>query len=179
MHEAWTNLFFGTLAGSSIPVEQHERTVLLHVIVDNTPTQKIDFISAIDVSRAFWQTHQHMDQAAGRVINVTKSADKQASTPTEVASYVGQVMEWPVQMIPSWVVASVIGAQRLQYNAMAPFRSDNDQDLPGVPPHVYMDLANHEKTFDNSLAKELLDFEAAVSWREAVETIAEEYRASL
>lgn len=145
--------------------------------IRTAPTKQIDFVSAVDASRAFWQAHEQMEQAAGKAIFVSKTADDKTPTSTELAEYLGQVMEWDVQVIPSWVLTGVIAAQRLQDNLRASLTYNKD-DLPGMPPHVYMDIANHEKTFDNSLAKKLLNYEAAVSWREAVEMVAEQYRAN-
>lgn len=146
--------------------------------IRTAPTKRVDFVSAVDASRAFWQAHQQMEQAAGRAIFVSKTADEQTPTATEIAQHLGLVLEWNVQVVPSWVVAGVMAAQRLQDNVKASLTSNKD-DLPGMPPHVFMDIANHEKTFDNSLAKQLLDYEPAIGWREAVEMVAEQYRASL
>jgi len=72
---------------------------------------------------------------------------------------------------------------RFAHTAKSLFQGDSYDDalkqvIPGTPPHLYMEIPLYEQTFDNSLAKEVLGFEARESWEEAVEWIVDEYRES-
>ena len=134
-------------------------------IITAATTQPQDFVSAGDASQAFWQAHQHIDAANGQAIYVTQSKDAVAPTLTEIHRYIGEVLDWPVQDVPSWMIR--LAKIPIQYQYL--LSKSLMVDPPGCPPHLVLDLANYEKTFDNKLAKNVLQYEPKQSWKEAVE----------
>lgn len=152
-----------------------------------SPCQPIDFIAASDVATAMALASTKLDsdsltsqtnELAGRAVFVTKSRNAVVPSAEELAHYLAHLMGWSVIMVPRWVISTMQSVAKMQHTAISALTSRPD-DLPGVPTHVFLDYTNHEKTFDNSLAYQLLGFQPELSWEQAVEAIVDDYCSSM
>ena len=144
-------------------------------------TEPIDTIAASDVAVAMMQADNKLSSSssplAGRALFVTKSRNAVAPRADDIATHLADLMGWQVQVLPPVVLKAIAAGAWLRYK-IATMTTSNPEDLPGMPPHKYLDISNYEQTFDNSLAHELLDFAPQLSWEDAVEKIVKDYKSS-
>ena len=140
------------------------------------PGQQIDTLAASDIAKALALASDKLesDELPGQALFLSKCASGKAPHVNEITDYLGSVMDWKVQYLPSSLASVIRGFKFLQYNA-SKFNT-HTEDLPGMPPHVFMDLVNYEKTFDNSKAYRVLDFRPELTWKEAIDKIVKDHR---
>jgi nucleoside-diphosphate-sugar epimerase len=139
--------------------------------------ERIDCISARDLSRALIKASGKLDESnnalAGKPLFVTKSKSEISPKTFELTEMCADILGWKKTRLSPTFVSMIRGAQRWGHRA---FVSKDDESAPGVPPHMWMEIVNYEQTFDNSLARTMLDFEPEETWEQAVEIIVKEYR---
>jgi nucleoside-diphosphate-sugar epimerase len=148
-------------------------------IVYTVPCERIDTIAAKDVATALSRASDSLDRnpsLAGKALFVTKSKNEHAPTATDIARLLVELNQWKLQVIPSFVYSCIRRAVQLQYNMSLPFRQTDK--LPGIPPHMYMQVPLYEQTFDNSLARKTLQWAPEWSWEETLESIVNDNRSS-
>lgn len=151
--------------------EQGEQSARI-ITIDMEP---IDVISARDISTAMLSASDKLtteEALQGQALFVTKCRNETAPSATEVAQFLGELMQWQVQVLPPLIVSAVRAATWLQHSVTAPFQTEE----MGMPPHLYLDITKYEQTFDNTRAQTVLDFRPQDSWQDAVENIVRDYK---
>lgn len=139
------------------------------------PMEPIDTIAATDICRAMIQADAKLPSEKllqGQALFVTKCRNNEAPSATEVAQYLGELMQWQVQILPPALVSVIRSATWLKHTVTSPFESEEK----GMPPHLFLDISKFEQTFDNSKAHQVLDFAPEESWQDAVERIVNNYK---
>ena len=119
---------------------------------------RLDYQSGTDVASALARAHDKLlsssDDLAGTALFVTHDKSNESPRVTEVFEYIGESMGWKSRTVPQPVVDIVRHGRRAQYavQSLLAVTAERQDQLPGMPPHVFMDIVNHEQTFDNTLA---------------------------
>ena len=143
----------------------------------------MDYQSGTDVASALARAHDKLlsssDDLAGTALFVTQDKSNESPRVTEVFEYIGESMGWKSRTVPQPVVDIVRHGRRAQYavQSLLAVTAERQDQLPGMPPHVFMDIVNHEQTFDNTLARQVLDWEPELSWKDAIDAILDMYAA--
>merc|ERR1711920_375668 len=130
--------------------------------------KEIDFIDGRDVCRSLLMAAQALEErsadTAGEVFFVTKG---NSCAPGEVARCGAKYLGYPFIFVPDWVIC-------IAYYLVMVFhiiRKFCGCQVPGIPPHRFMQMLFHQKTFDNSKAREILGFVPKIELDEAVSRI--------
>jgi len=130
--------------------------------------KEIDFMDGRDVCRALLMAAQGMqdrpDDIAGEAFFITKGC---ATAPGEVAKVGAKHLGLPFVTVPDWVIFFAYYLVML-YHVV---RKYSGCQVPGIPPHRFLQMLFHQKTFDNSKAQKLLGFSPKVTLDEAVARI--------
>ena len=92
----------------------------------------------------------------------------------EINEMMAELLGKPVQNIPSALFSLVRAATWAKDMVM--YNLKDNEELNGIKPHKYIDMHNYEQTFDNSLARKILDFEPELSWDDCLRNIVKEYK---
>merc|ERR1712039_179044 len=121
-----------------------------------------------DVCRAMLLAAQGLDEIPGKVAGeaffVTKGL---AIQPGEVARCGAKHLGMPFIQVPDWVIGIAYYFVMLYHFV----RRSAGCLVPGIPPHRFLQMLFHEKTFDNSKAEEVLGFRPKITLDEAVSRI--------
>lgn len=137
----------------------------------------IDTIAGQDVARAMVLADSKLESTAslvGTALFVSKSNNETVPKTHEITDYMASRLGWKIRSLPSAIFSVVQAAFWMQYQGYTKLVSKPDE-LPGIPPHLYIQLPLHTQTFNNSLARKLLDFEPELSWEQAVDAIIDDY----
>jgi len=144
---------------------------------------KIDSIAAADVASAMVKAGDKLsdggdpnNELQGKALFVTKSRNDETPNIDAIALKVAQLMEWELQYLPPVVMKLLQAKEWMQHSVVSKFKSEDE--LPGMPPHVFLDIAMNEQTFDNSMAHKVLDWRPRLSWEETVEQIVQDHRST-
>jgi nucleoside-diphosphate-sugar epimerase len=140
----------------------------------------LDFIIGSDVAGALLAASQkldHTEELPGQALFTTKCATNQPLCAEEIAQHVGDAMNWQVTILPSPVLKLLQGGMRLQYEFQK-MTAPSEDELPGIPPHVFLQIIEYEQSFDNSKAHRILDWKPELTWKQGLECIIEDYRQS-
>jgi nucleoside-diphosphate-sugar epimerase len=139
--------------------------------------KSMDCISAKDLSRALLKASEKLNdsesQVAGQAMFVSKCRTSQSVRWTEMSNVLADLLGWKVEHIPRTI--SVMRQVKLwsMHKATHFTKGDRNDDLfPALPAHVMLDTAHYQQTFDNSLARNLLEFEPEETWMDAMVWIA-------
>lgn len=140
-------------------------------------SKPIDTIVAEDAAAALVRAEKKLNESVelpGRALFVTKSRNEQSPGFHQISDKLAQLMGWQHQTLSTAVAKLLRGSFWMKYTLSSFFQDEDDR--PGMPPHIYLDLATIEQTFDNSLAYKILDFKPKFSWEEGVESVVEAYK---
>jgi len=90
--------------------------------------------------------------------------------------FVAKLMGWKFMICPYFIFLIVRFFAMMKYLVLK-FVMMQGENLPGAPPHLYMDLSLTQKTFDNSKCRRLLNWEPQDSWVDVMTNIVNEYKA--
>ncbi|CAB9526283.1 3beta-hydroxysteroid-dehydrogenase/decarboxylase isoform [Seminavis robusta] len=140
----------------------------------------IDTVSAHDLAVAFRSASDKMDvtdsPVGGKAICTTKSKNDQAATVPGTIELFAQELGWKVVKLPASDAVAMAHGYRAKKTVKGLFRAPDEESTPGLPFDLVMDFCTKEMTFDNSLAKELLDYEPQETWEDAAIRVAKETR---
>jgi len=141
--------------------------------------EPIDSIAASDVAAALVRANHKLDDDSsrelhGNAVYMTKSRNDKPATTNMLTEKLAKLMGWQCHYIPPIMFSAVRNGAWMRYSLESLLK--NEQDLPGMPLHRYIDIPRFEQTFDNTLAHQLLDFKPLLSWEEAVEQVVEDYK---
>lgn len=104
---------------------------------------------------------------------VSKCRTNQYAHWTEMTNVLADFLGWKVEHIPRTVSALRQLKLWSMHKVTNLVKGDRDEDLlPALPAHVLLDTAHYQQTFDNSLARNLLEFEPEETWMDAMVWIA-------
>jgi len=129
--------------------------------------ESIDFIGAPDLCHALIRAGECMadpnSEVRGKALFCTKGKYSHVPPVHDMDKMVAKIMGWKFMLVPYFIVFLVrfaaICKYWLQKNILC-----MGEDLPGAPPHLYMDISLTQKTFDNSRCRKLLGWEPTDSW---------------
>mmetsp|Transcript_21973 Transcript_21973/g.26776 ORF Transcript_21973/g.26776 Transcript_21973/m.26776 type:complete len:347 (-) Transcript_21973:996-2036(-) len=110
----------------------------------------------------------------GTPLFYTNGNNPERVDPSDLAEYAANKMGWEHKVLPNPlldILSIVFRSQRTLQELLK-----NAEELP-TPPHLWLQIARHNKTFDNSRAQELLGIKPKYSWQDSVGRIIDEYQA--
>jgi len=87
------------------------------------------------------------------------------------------MMGWKFMLVPSFIFKIVRLFAMFKYWLQKRVLRLGD-NLPGCPPHLWMDISTTQKTFDNSKVRKLLNWEPQESLVAVMQRIVNEYKAN-
>jgi nucleoside-diphosphate-sugar epimerase len=148
-----------------------------------TGDAKIDWISARDISVAFFKASDKLDASrstiAGSALFVTKCRTNQSSSSGAILQAFCHEFEWKPIIVPPFIQSTLATGARAYQGIKGILVTPTEDNTKGMPFHLTLETGRYELTFDNSLARKLLDFEPEETWQDAVSRIAGEIREEL
>lgn len=142
--------------------------------------QSIDFIGGRDYCRALIRAAECMadpnSEVRGQALFCTKGKYGQVPPVHDMDAMVAKIMGWKFMMVPYFIFFIVRLFAMLKYTFQK-YVLMQGENLPGAPPHLYMDLSLTQKTFDNSKCRKVLNWEPQDSWLDAMTDICNQYKA--
>ena len=142
--------------------------------VDRSP---MDVVSAKDLSRALFKASKKLGESdsavAGRSLFVTKCRSNSPVSLSEMYETLGELLGWRVVKVPSPVL-SIVQAGLWSMETAGKFMGNiEDEDSKvALPMQKMIQTGRCQQSFDNSLARSLLDFEPEESWNDALQWVA-------
>ena len=119
----------------------------------------------------------------GEVFFVTKGQgqEEDPATPLAFARLICQLLEWKLILLPNSLTRAGMLIAKVVYTVrvctMRLFGVSASSTLPGVPFHLFAEMALYEQTFDNSKARRILGFEPQITCQAFIEQAVEKWRA--
>ena len=139
---------------------------------------EIDLIAASDVAAAMYKASRtldtHPDQLAGKALYVTKCKTNTSTKVNDLAKCYANALGWNYLELPHPFVSAMQVGAWIHYEYLK--RRHPPDDLPGLAMTHMLQASQKWNTFDNTLARSVLNFEPEETWYDAVEWIAKEYK---
>jgi len=149
--------------------------------VDAVQCQSIDFIGAPDYCRALVRASESLadpkSEVRGKALFCTKGKYGHVPPVHEMDEMVAKLMGWKFMLCPYFIFLIVRSFAMMKYFFQKNILRLGD-NLPGAPPHLYMDLSLTQKTFDNSKCRKLLNWEPEDSWLDVMRDIVNQHKAN-
>ena len=148
--------------------------------VDRSP---LDVISAKDLSRALFSASLKLGEPnsdlIGRSVFVTKCRSNSPVNLYDISAALSNRLGWRVTKIPSPVLSFVqAGLWSIDVAGKFMGTSNDDDTKLALPMHKTLAVGKHQQSFDNSLARDLLDFEPEETWVDTLEWVARDIERS-
>lgn len=143
---------------------------------------RIDQISGFDFSRALIKAAEKLStskQLPGKALFVTKGKDEETPVTKSLVLYMGKQLGYPSIHIPDWVIIKLLYRFAMLLIAFSkPFILLGWKQEPAVPLTTLIKTPFVEMTFDNSLAREILDFQPVDTWKQACDRVLRQWKDS-
>jgi len=132
----------------------------------------VDFIDGRDVCRGMLLAAKALETSsegvAGEAFFLSKGEGLNTGTLAEMTA---RRLGWQCIPVPKFVILLTIGSLRVVHK----LKNALGFQVPGIPPHKFVQLAFFQQTFDNTKAKIKLGYEAKVSSVQAVNDVCTRY----
>lgn len=146
----------------------------------STRGEPLDFISSVDICRAMLRANDKLDASgnaiAGKPLFTTRCKTNKPTSVTEIAELYAQELDWRLIMAPDWLINGVRHGATAWNAVKTTLVKPRPENTAAFPFHLQLEAGKKLFTFDNDLARKLLDWEPEETWKDAVRRGAVEIR---
>lgn len=140
-------------------------------------TARIDQISGLDFSRALIKAADKLltsKELPGTAMFVTKGRELETPEVSRPQVYMAKKLRWPLVRLPDWLLFYCVYWSDLCLSEV--LIAMGLKKRLAVPVRCVVRSSFTDMTFDNSLARKVLEFQPLESWKDACDRVVEDWK---